>query len=343
MRILLLGFGNVGRAFCELLHTRRKRLLDRFDLSPLLVGVATRTRGCVSADEGISIDRLLEFENRTGKIAESVNSRGDHSDRSAAMVAEMEYDLLVECTSTNISSPGPATEHITVALQRGKHVVTSNKGPLLYGWKKLCDMAERNNARFLYEATVMAGTPFFSFIRECLRGADVVSFEGVVNGTCNYMLELMNQGSSLDEALLDARRRGFTEPDPAFDIEGWDSAVKALIVAQAIMGYPPGNLSSAEVSGIRSVTSTMLREASRSGGAVRLIARVEKKPGGTRVSVGPEIVSCDSLLSRIRGASNGALLGTDSLGEILVAGGGAGPVRTAFALMSDMVTAAVSR
>ncbi|MEA3508451.1 MAG: hypothetical protein U9R40_06010 [Synergistota bacterium] len=195
----------------------------------------------------------------------------------------------------------------------------------------------------MYEASTAGGIPIISALRNGLSANNIDSIQGIMNGTCNYMLELMNQGSSLDEALLDARRRGFPEPDPAFDIEGWDSAVKALIVAQAVMGYPPGGLSSAEVSGIRSVTSTMLREASRSGGAVRLIARVENKPGGTRVSVQPEIVSCDNPLSRIRGASNGALLGTDSLGEILVAGGGAGPVRTAFALMSDMVTAAVSR
>jgi len=339
LRILLLGFGNVGRAFCELFAERRPWLYSRFGIEGEIVGIGTRTRGCLYDPSGLPLQQILRQEASTGRLDNVMTGKSFSSARDLLEYAD--YDMLVECTTTNISEPKAAFGFMRTAMDRGAAVVTSNKGPLFLSYGQLRDLAKNRGVPFLFEATVLAGTPFFSFVRHCLQGTRILSCEGVVNGTCNYILDLMAQGSSFDEALLDARRKGYAEVEPLFDVEGADSAVKAAIIAQVLMGSPPVSLSDVQVEGIRNVSGAMIREARRSGGNVRLVARVEAAEKAARITVKPEVLSGSHPLSNVNGAANGVLFVTDTLGEVFVAGGGTGPKQTAYALFRDVIEAAV--
>lgn len=341
MRILLIGFGNVGRQFCELVQSKSGVLEDNFGIQCRFVGIATRTRGCVADSAGINVRDLLEKESSTGRI--DPGTHGTAALSASDMVADMDYDLLVVCTSTTIKNPDTPTGYIRGALGRGIDVVTSNKGPLFLGYGDLRDLAKKNRAHFMFEASVMGGTPFFSFASHCLKGSKILSCEGVMNTTTNYILDLMVTGSSFDDALLDARRKGFAEADPTFDIEGWDSAVKASIIAQVLMGMPPVPLESIDVEGIAQLNIGDLLEASRSGGAVRLISRIDSEGDSISISVRPEALPGANPLSRVHGATNGVLFLTDTLGEVFVAGGGIGPRHTAYSMLRDLIEIAESR
>ncbi|MDO9508291.1 MAG: homoserine dehydrogenase [Thermovirgaceae bacterium] len=335
MRILLLGFGNVGRAFCELVRNKSGVLKSSYGIDCRFVGIATRSRGCVSDPEGIRIQDLLERDSSTGRL--DPGTAGSAALSAGDMVSGMDYDLLVVCTSTTIKSPEVPTAYIKGALERGIGVITSNKGPLFLACRELMDLANRKNTHFFFEAAVMGGTPFFSFARHCLTGSKILSCEGVMNTTSNYILDLMVTGSSFDDALLDARRKGFAEADPTFDVEGWDSAVKGAIIAQVLMGAAPVALESINVQGITQVSLGFLMEAVRSGGAVRLITRVEAEGDSVSISVRPEVLPAANPLSRVHGATNGVLFLTDTLGEVFVAGGGIGPRHTAYSMLRDLI------
>jgi len=338
VRILLLGFGNVGRAFCELVQNKKEVLRSSYGIDCRFTGIATRSRGCVSDPGGIRIQDLLEKDSSTGRLDSGAS--GISALSVDDMVSGMEYDLLVVCTSTTIRSPEIPTAYIRSALDRGIAVVTSNKGPLFLACRELVDLAKRRRTHFLFEAAVLGGTPFFSFARHCLTSSKILSCEGVMNTTSNYILDLMLSGSSFDDALLDATRRGFAEADPTFDIEGWDSAVKGSIIAQALMGAPPVSLESIDVQGITQISIGLLQEAARSGGALRLITRVEADGDAVSVSVRPEVLPAANPLSRVHGTTNGALFLTDTLGEIFVAGGGVGPRHTAYSMLRDLIEVA---
>jgi homoserine dehydrogenase len=335
VKILLLGFGNVGRSFCELVEARSGLLYDSFGLECRFTGIATRSRGCVADPEGIDVKAMIRRESELGRIDEGKQCAGSLT--ASEMVSGLDYDLLAVCTSTTVKSPEVPTAYIRGALERGKDVITSNKGPLFLAFGELRDLAARCGAHFMYEAAVMGGTPFFSFAGHCLKGSRIIACEGVMNTTTNYMLDLMVAGSSFDDALLDARRKGLAEADPTFDIEGWDSAVKASIIAQALMGAPPVPLDSLDVEGIAQINPGLLLEASRSGGAVRLISRVESEGGAVSITVRPEVLPASNPLSRVHGATNGVLFLTDTLGEIFVAGGGIGPRHTAYSMLRDLI------
>jgi homoserine dehydrogenase len=335
MDILLLGLGNVARAFCELVENKSALLKKKHGIDCRFVGIATRTRGSVVIPDGISVRELLDREASTGRL-----SSGTQSDTASSMVADMDYDLLVVCTSTTVRSPEVPMAYIRGALNRGINVITSNKGPLFLAAGELCDLARKKRARFLFEAAVMGGTPFFSFVRHCLGGSRIISCEGVMNTTSNYILDLMRGGSSFDDALLDARRKGFAEADPTFDVEGWDSAVKGSIIAQVLMNSSPVPLESMDIEGITQVSPGLLFETARSGGAVRLLTKIDSESGRVSVSVGPEVLPDSNPLSRVHGATNGVLFVTDTLGEVFVAGGGVGPMHTAYSLLRDLIESA---
>ncbi len=342
MKILLLGFGNIGRAFCEIVMDKSPILKKSYGIDCRFTGIATRSRGCVENPGGIDVEKLLKLDAETGRLCVKSPSDRQVIDPAEKMVAEMDYDLLVVCTSTTIRSPEIPTGYIRSALERGKNVVTSNKGPLFLYYSELSDMARKKGAHFLFEASVMGGTPFFSFVRHCLNGSEILSCEGVMNTTSNYILDLMVTGSSFDDALLDAIRKGFAETDATFDIEGWDSAVKASIISQVLMDDSPRPLESMDVQGITQISPSLLLEAARSGGAVRLVSRIEREGGQISIKVRPEVLPPSNPLSRIHGATNGALFLTDTLGEVFVAGGGIGPYHTAYSMLRDLIEIAGS-
>jgi len=339
-RIMLMGFGNVGKGFCSLLSEKNSMLKEYYGTDTKVTGITTRTRGCIYDPSGIDIDLLLEEEANDpqrslcelpGFSAICVNSPYE-------LVQKGKYDVLAECTVTSLQDKSAGLDYIRGALSRGKSVITTNKGPIAFHYEELLDLANKNNGKILFEGTVMSGTPVFSTSVNGLCGSSIRSFMGVLNGTCNYILERMIEGQDYSSALGEAQKKGYAEADPAMDVEGYDSALKALILANVLIKTSPLNLEDVQIKGINSLSPEVLKEAIKGKGRLRLIARGQLDKNKKSISVGPEIVPEGHPLYSLPGATNGLVLETDTLGTVCLTGAGAGSRETGFALLNDLVT-----
>lgn len=204
MRLALIGYGNVGRAFARLLE--RKRSVFPFRV----VGIHTARHGTAIQESGLPVEPPF------GPAATSVDG---FLDRAAC-------DVVAEITTLNPATGEPALSHIRAAFARGRHVITANKGPIAHAYSTLKEEARLAGAEFRFESTVMDGAPVFNMVRNTLPGIRVLGFTGVLNSTTKIVIEAMRAGQSMDEGIVEARRLGIAEADASYDIDGWDSAVK---------------------------------------------------------------------------------------------------------------------
>jgi homoserine dehydrogenase len=336
IRVLLPGFGNVGRRFCKLLE--KGEHLEESGRKITLVGVATRERGSLWSDEGIPPGKLLEAERQTRRV-DALSLPGVKKGIPVLeMIRDGNYDILAECTSGNLKTVeyDPGFSHMKSALERGKPVATTNKTAVALKFGELEALSKSTGVAWHYDGTVVVGTPFLDYARTTLSEAGIRAFEGTLSSTCNYVLDSLMEGASLDQALMDAQRSGMAESDPTLDIEGWDTAAKAMIVAQALMEAPCPGLGSFPVRGIRGLTRAMLAEARQTGGKIRLLARISRSAEGVELSVGPELLPPTHPLSLLFGPTNGGVILTEGLGEVCFSGTGSSPRQAAYALLQDI-------
>jgi homoserine dehydrogenase len=332
-RLAFIGFGNVARAFARIVSERRTRLAREFGLTLRTTGIATARHGCILSSD---IDILeaaacLERDERLTALAGTVAATDAFS-----VIANCDADVLFETSPLNPLQGEPATSHIRQALARRMNVITANKGPLAFAYRELRALADRQNVQFRFEGTVMDGAPVFNLVESCLQGTRVLGFAGLLNSTTNIILSGMENGESFDEALADAARRGIAEANADFDIDGWDAAVKAVALANALM-EAEARPTDVVRRGIRGITVEQLRDAVAAGCAIRLIARGERTASGARLSVAPEVLPLASPLGSPRGSSNALTLKTDLMGELTVIETDPGVEQTAYALLTDLL------
>ncbi|HWP43020.1 MAG TPA: homoserine dehydrogenase [Blastocatellia bacterium] len=333
-RLAFIGFGNVARAFARVLHSRRELLASRYDITLRAVGVATARHGSAVSDEGID---LIEASAALERGARVTDLKGVRAAEDAYEVIERcRASLLFETTTLSPLDGEPAASYIKGALERGINVVTANKGPVAFAYRELKSLAERSRACFRFEGTVMDGAPVFNLAEFCLPGASIEGFSGVLNSTTNVVLDAMERGRSLEESLDEARKMGVAEANPDFDIDGWDAAVKAVVLANVLMGADvrPGEV---EREGIRGIRQDDIRSARNQGMTIRLVARSLKEGGNVRLRVAPERIPADSALGSTRGTTNSLILRTDLMGDIAIIENNPGVEQTAYALLSDMI------
>jgi homoserine dehydrogenase len=246
--------------------------------------------------------------------------------------------VLVEVTPLDPRRGEPAITHVRLALDRGLHVVTANKGPVAFAWRRLRALAARRHRLFLHEGAVMDGVPVFNLVERCLPGARVLGFRGTLNTTSNHILSRLEAGDTFDAALREAQFRGIAEADAGNDIDGWDAALKGCALANALMGaaVSPGSVPRR---GIRGVTCSRARGALRRGRRLRLVVRGSRQDGRVRVSVRPERLPLGDPLAGA-GPDAALILQTDVMGEFGVFERGMSLDQTAYALLSDLVTVA---
>ena len=342
LRLALLGFGSVGRRFAELLLGPYGRVLRARGRRAVVTGIATGRHGLAVDGDGLPLKRALALV-RGGRSLESLH-RGPRLETAADFIRRVPADVLFAITPLDPRRGQPAIRYIRLALGRGLHVVTANKGPVAFARRSLLALARRRRVRFLHEGAVMDGTPIFNLVERCLPGARVIGFRGLLNSTTTRILSGMERGRSAQEALRDAQAAGVTEADPRHDLEGWDAAVKGCVLANALMGAdvrPP----QVRRRGILGVSGAQARAALRSGHRLRLIVRASRaSPAsratrarqGVRVSVAPERVPVGDFL--VSAGSDGALvLATDLMGEVGIWEGAGGVDQTAYALLSDLM------
>lgn len=311
----LLGFGTVGTGVVASLQKNRALLENRTGFKLELRRVADLD---LERDRGVSL------------------SPGVLTADAAQVVASPEIDIVIEL----IGGRAVARELIIQALQRGKPVVTANKALLAENGAELFALAEKQGTDIFFEASVGSGVPMIRALREGLVSNNIRSIYGILNGTCNYILTRMEQkGLSFAGALKEAQKAGYTEQDPALDVDGIDTAHKAVILASLAYGF---NVPMAQVpvEGIRELDALDLRYAGELGYRIKLLAVVEQENGEVAMRVCPTLVPLAHILSSVSGEFNAVLIEGDEVGDVLCYGKGAGRDSTASAILSDVVDAA---
>ena len=327
MRIILLGFGVVGRALARLLLEEGERLARRQGFRPIVVGVAD-SLGAAYDEGGLDMLEVLEAKERYGTVSKS--SSGVRGMTGLELLGTVYADVVVEVTPTNLRDGEPGITHIREALKSGMSVVTSNKGPLALAMPALMELARHRGAVLRFSGTVGGGTPVLDYGRRLSAGDYIEGVEGILNGTTNYILTRMTEGLEFQEALREAQERGYAERDPSMDLEGLDSACKLVIMANYVLGLK-ATLRDVEVKGIGGVTREEVAEAYHRDYAVKLVASIR----GDKLKVEPREVPRRSPLC-VWGVLNAVTFKCRRLGEQTVVGRGAGGVETALSIIRDL-------
>ena len=244
-----------------------------------------------------------------------------------------EVDVVVEC----MGGAHPAVDFSLEALKKGKHVVTSNKEVVAKFGHELIKTANENNVGYMFEASVGGGTPVIRPIARCLAANEIDSVCGILNGTTNYILTMMNKYSeSFESALKSAQEKGYAEHDPSDDINGVDTCRKICILADIVFGY---GMDSTKVyaEGITAIRNKDVKVAEKIGSAIKLLGRCKKVDDKLSVMVAPFIVSGQRVISKIDDVFNAVAVNGNAVGEVTLSGRGAGMLPTASAMVADIL------
>ncbi len=324
MKAFISGFGTVGQGVLELIIMKGDVISKYGDL--VVTGVMDSKSYAVN-DKGICGLSVLGKKKDSGKCGDKDRNGMEGKD----ILDMVDYDVLIECTPTNIEDGGEGLKNIQHALSEGKDVITVNKGPLALKFRELSDLAEKNGCIMRYEGSVGGAMPIINMCRESLVGQKIRSINGIFNGTCNFILSRMDSGMPFQQALKEAQQLGYAETDPTYDIKGIDSACKVAILANAVFGR---NVTIKDVSiiGIDTITQEAIALAAENNMVIRLIGEVSE----TRLNVSPRLIPKGHPLS-ITGTLNTAVVETDFAGPVTVSGRGAGRKETASAILSDLI------
>lgn len=335
-RLVLIGFGNVGRALARLLMRKREELADRYDLEAQVVAIATLRHGSLLAPEGFDLARALETVESGGSL-DSISPLPAPADR-AELIASSRGHVLLENTPVNYETGRPAIDHLRAALENNMHAITANKGPVVHGYRQLRQLAEQHDRRFLFEPTVLDGAPLFSLWQEGLPAARLESFRGILNSTTNHVLGRVEAGDSFPQAIAHAQELGIAETDPSGDLEGWDAAIKVAALATVLMGVDTVP-SDVDRQGIEGLTEQDVRAAIDSGQRWKLICQAQHSSSGVQAQVRPQRIGGEDPLFSVSGTSSAITFHSDVLGALTVAEEHPGPNTTAYGLLADFLRA----
>lgn len=320
IKIAIIGFGVIGRGVVEVLLDKKEEIREYIgDYN--IVAIAEKD-GVIYDEKGLSRD-VLDYSSQdftTGSTME--------------IIQNAEFDVAIEVTPTDIKKGEPGLTHMKECLKRGAHVITSNKGPIVVGYKELQDLAAKNNVSLKFEATVGGGMPIINLARNNLAGNEIESVKGVLNGTCNFILSRMEtEKMSYHQVLAEAQELGYAEADPSYDVEGIDSAAKLVIIANALLDLN-ATFDDVDIDGISMISPEAFDVALEKNYTIRLIGEVDKETGSIKVS--PRLVPAHHPLC-VTGTLNALQVRTDLAGDIVVVGKGAGKKETASAIVSDLL------
>lgn len=326
IKISIVGFGSIGKGLAREIVEKRDFLLRKgYDLK--VVAVVDKS-GATIDKTGLDLTKVLE------------TNEFSYNKTALDVIYEVEQDIMVECTPSNITDGNPGLSHILAALNSKINVATSNKGPFVVAYDKIMESAIKNNVSVGYEATVGGAIPIINLVKSNIRADRILSIEGILNGTCNYILTRM-QKEELDynEVLFEAKELGIAETDESYDVEGIDTASKLVILANSLMGMN-AKYTDVKVEGITRITHEALELAEEIDCTIKLIGEINKEEHLLKVA--PRLVPFNHPLS-IGGTLNVIMLNTDIAGEITITGKGAGSKETSSAILSDIINIADER
>lgn len=339
LRVMISGFGGVGRQFARLLVDKREQLLKDYDLQLVLTAIASRD-GAALADPGKSLPLDAVIAMPRDQKPSALDGYGRNGLTVPELIELGVADVLIETTPTNIRTGEPGLSHISRALQKNMHVVSATKGPLVLAYDHLRWLADNHGVGLKFSSATAAALPAFDLGYYCLAGTSILRLEGILNGTTNFILSRMQElGESYTDALAEAQKRGIAEPDPTLDVEGWDSANKLVLIVNALLGAGI-SLKDLPVSGITGVTADDLAAAARDGATLKLIARADVVDGKVEASVQVRALPADHPLAGIGGSEKGITYTTDTMDRLTVTGGKSDPRAAAAAMLKDVINLA---
>ena len=334
-RVIVCGFGRVGREFARLIHEKSEHMRAAYGLEPSIVGVG-ELNGSLHCPGGIDPAATADAFERDGGFAGHPHLEADWE--GIDLVRSAQADVLIETTPTDIRTGEPALSHIRETLGKGMNVVSANKGPFIRAYRELTALAREKNAVLKISAAAAAALPTIDVAETCLAGAEILAIEGVLNGTTNFILTRMRtNGQSYEEALAEAQSLGIAETDPTLDVEGFDTANKLALIANVCMGADlrPEDV---ERTGIAGISLDAVRRADAEGKIMRLVGIARRNEAG-RVSarVAPELLPPEHPLAGVEGAEKGITYTSDTMDRVTVAGGKSDPRGAAAALLKDLI------
>ena len=307
----ILGFGTVGAGVAEGLLKHREVMAKRLDVDIVLKKIADLD---IVTDRGVAVE--------PGML--TVDAKSICSDPSVQIVVE------------TIGGTGIAKTLVLEALNNGKCVVTANKKLLAEYGKEIFDTAAKNNVDIYFGAAVGGGIPIIRVLREGLAGNDIETIHGILNGTCNYILTRMeNEGLPFDVVLKDAQRLGYAEANPSLDVDGFDTAHKACILASLAFGFQP-KVDEVQVKGIRDLAGEDVKYAADFGYRIKLLASIARCGEEVAISVSPTLVPFTHMLSNVNDAFNAVMVKGDMSDNTMYYGRGAGRAPTASTVVGDI-------
>jgi homoserine dehydrogenase len=334
-KIVLCGFGNVGRAFARLLAAKQDELRTRYDLDVRLQAVVD-IGGAAVAENGLAPGRLTDFVEAGGAV-ESFEAAGRPGLTAIDLLGRADADILVETTPTNLRDAEPARTHFMAAIDNGLDIIAANKGPLVRDYRGILDAARRKGVAVRFSAATAAALPTLDVGRICTAGARIEAIEGILNGTTNYILTRMaREGCAYADALREAQALGIAETDPTLDVEGLDTRNKIVLIANTLLelALDPGEVAT---TGITGVTPADIAAARAEGQVIKLIGSARRTPEGPVVRVAPEALPADHPLAGVHMSEKGISYDTDTMGRITVTGGHSSPTGAAAALLKDLI------
>lgn len=312
LRVALAGLGTVGSGVIRVLDANRALIERRAGRAIEVVAVSARDR---TKDRGVDISR---FEWVDDTVA----------------LAETHADVVVELVG---GADGPALALARSTLGQGKAFVTANKAMLAHHGLELAEAAEKAGVPLKFEAAVAGGIPVIKGLREGAAANEIARVQGILNGTCNFILSKMEaEGRDFGDVLAEAQALGYAEADPSFDIDGVDAAHKLSILASLSFGTRPA-FDGVAIRGIRQIIAGDIAEAAALGYRIRLIGQAELGTGGLSQRVQPQLVTQDHPLAHVTGSTNAVVAEGNFVGRLLFQGAGAGDGPTASAVIADLI------
>ena len=236
VRLIVSGLGNIGIRFIGILRDKQAYLRLKYGLEFQVVGAAD-SRGSAVLAAGLDLDTIVRLKENGGSIAD-YPQYGQAGRPPLSLVEQLGADVLCEATPVSLQDGEPGLSCIRTALNKGMHVVTANKGPLVLAYDELTALAQAKGIRLRFCGTVAGGLPAINLGQRDLAGATIDRLEALPNLTTSFILDQMAQGKSYEDALAAAQAQGCAEADPSLDVEGWDAAVKLVILANSVLGIP---------------------------------------------------------------------------------------------------------
>jgi homoserine dehydrogenase len=338
IRIVVCGFGNVGRAFVRLVGAKQNDLEQRYGLHARIQAVVDIGGAALGGPEGLPLDPLLALAD-AGRPIETMASSGCPGKTGVDILETIAADVLVEATPTNLKDGEPARSHINAALAKGMDVITANKGPLVLFYRDIQDRSRAAGGRIFMSAATAAALPTLDVGKLCTAGARIRAVEGILNGTTNYILTRMGrEGIDYDAALKAAQALGIAETDPTLDVEGLDTRNKIILIANQLFEQGLG-IGDVETVGITRVGRETMEEARAAGRVIKLIGSARWQDDRLEVRVAPEALAADHPLAGVHFSEKGISFDTDTMGRITVTGGHSSPTGAAAALLKDLIHA----